>query len=88
VAAQLIQMMREDEADARAIDAELDAQEAEAAAAATGLATVAAPGASDAATGPGGTAVTSEVVQSAMQRPWWETDSRFADRFRAVDDPD
>jgi len=86
VAAQLIQMVREDEADARAIDAELDAQEAEAAAAATGLATVAAPGASDAATGPGGTAVTSEVGQSAMQRPWWETDSRFADRFRALDE--
>jgi cytochrome c oxidase assembly factor CtaG len=88
LAAQLIQMMREDEADARAIDAELDAQEAEAAAAATGLATAAAPDTSDAATVPGGAGVTSEASQPTMRRPWWETDSRFADRFRAVDDPD
>jgi hypothetical protein len=30
-----------------------------------------------------------DVVQAAgAQRPWWETDRRFADRFRAVDDAD
>lgn len=61
LAAQLIQMIREDEADAQVVDAELDAQEAP---------------------------LTAEAGQPAMQRPWWETDSRFADRFRAVDDPD
>lgn len=95
LAAQLIQMMREDEAEARVMDAELDAREAEAAiveaAAATvgtGLARAASTDALDAATGSGGTSVTSEAGQPAMQRPWWETDSRFADRFRAVDDPD
>jgi cytochrome c oxidase assembly factor CtaG len=87
LAAQLIQMMREDEADARAIDAELDAQDAEAAAASARMALSAAPDASDAATGAGDTGGTT-VGQPAMQRPWWETDSRFADRFRAVDDPD
>jgi cytochrome c oxidase assembly factor CtaG len=74
LAAQLIQMMREDEAEAKVIDAELDAQEAAsapAAASATGVAGVAA-----------------EAGQPAQQRPWWESDRRFADRFRALDDPD
>jgi cytochrome c oxidase assembly factor CtaG len=88
LAAQLIQMMREDEADAQVIDAELDAQEASAAAVGAGLSLAAAPDAPGAAADFGGTGVTSEVGQPAMQRPWWETDSRFADRFRAVDDPD
>jgi cytochrome c oxidase assembly factor CtaG len=87
LAAQLIQMMREDEADARVIDAELDAQQASAAVGA-GLSLAAAPDAPGAAVESGGTGVTSEVSQPAMQRPWWETDGRFADRFRAVDDPD
>ncbi len=75
LAAQLIQMMHEDEADARAIDAELDAQEV--AAAPSGVL----GGASEAA-------VTAEVSQPPMQRPWWESDRRFSDRFRALDDPD
>jgi cytochrome c oxidase assembly factor CtaG len=88
LAAQLIQMMREDEADARVIDAELDAQDAATAAAGAGLALAAAHDASGAATESGGADVTDEVGRPAMQRPWWETDSRFADRFRAVDDPD
>lgn len=87
LAAQLIQMMREDEADARVIDAELDAQEA-AAAAAAGLTLSAARDASDAADGASDTEVTSDAGQPAMQRPWWETDSRFAGRFRALDDTD
>jgi hypothetical protein len=58
--------MREDETEARVIDAELDAQEAEATAG----------------------AASAPAAQPATQRPWWETDSRFADRFRALDDPD
>jgi cytochrome c oxidase assembly factor CtaG len=75
LAAQLIQMMREDEAEAKVIDAQLDAQEVAAASAA-----VAAPA--------GETGVTAQVAEPAQQRPWWETDRRFADRFRAVDDRD
>jgi cytochrome c oxidase assembly factor CtaG len=64
LAAQLIQMIREDEAEAKVIDAELDA-------AAAVQAEVAQP----------------DAVPTA-QRPWWETDRRFADRFRAVDGPE
>jgi cytochrome c oxidase assembly factor CtaG len=65
LAAQLIQMIREDEAEAIVADAELDA--------AAAVQTEAAQ---------------TDAVQTATQRPWWETDRRFADRFRAVDDPD
>ncbi len=72
LAAQLIQMIREDEAEAKVIDAELDAQEAVAASAV------------GAAAGEAG--VTAEVGEPAQPRPWWETDRRFSDRFRAVDD--
>jgi cytochrome c oxidase assembly factor CtaG len=57
LAAQLIQMIREDETEAKVIDAELDAAEP-------------------------------VQAQAPGQRPWWETDRRFADRFRAVDEPD
>ena len=103
LAAQLIQMMREDEADARVIDAELDAQEAMASAsmaspdtapagtvpASTGPGSLSATVAgADGASVSGATHVAAEAGKPAMQRPWWETDSRFADRFRAVDDPD
>jgi cytochrome c oxidase assembly factor CtaG len=66
LAAQLIQMIREDEAEAKVIDAELDAPAAVA----------------PAAGAPAGAA------PAGAQRPWWETDRRFADRFRAVDEPD
>jgi hypothetical protein len=76
LAAQLIQMIREDEAEAEVIDAELDA--AEAARIGTAAQTTAA-----AQTEP----AQAEPAQ-AVTRPWWETDRRFADRFRAVDDPD
>jgi cytochrome c oxidase assembly factor CtaG len=75
LAAQLIQMMREDEAEAKVIDAELDAQEVAAATSA-----VAVPAREAGVPAPGG--------EPARQRPWWETDRRFADRFRAVDDGD
>lgn len=67
LAAQLIQMIREDEAEAKVVDAELDAA---------------------AAVQPAGAAAQTESVQTATQPPWWETDRRFADRFRAVDDPE
>ena len=54
----LIQMMREDEREARTVDAELDAAEAE-------------PAGADPGHGTAGPA-----------QPWWETDPRFAGRFR------
>jgi cytochrome c oxidase assembly factor CtaG len=63
LAAQLIQMMREDEAEAKVIDAELDAQESASAPAAA-------------------------VGSAGEAAPWWVTDRRFADRFRALDESD
>jgi cytochrome c oxidase assembly factor CtaG len=63
LAAQLIQMIREDEAEATVIDAELDARDA-----------VAAP------SGRSGS------DRSGSEKPWWESDPRFAGRFRQVDD--
>ena len=74
LAAQLIQMIREDEAEAKVVDAELDAAAAVQAAAV---------GRSDRSQ-PAQTV----TAPTATQQPWWETDRRFADRFRAVDDPD
>jgi cytochrome c oxidase assembly factor CtaG len=62
LAAQLIQMIREDEADAVVIDAELDAQDA-------GIAATATPSA-----------------PAQAGQPWWESDPRFAGRFKALDD--
>jgi cytochrome c oxidase assembly factor CtaG len=70
-AAQLIQMIREDEAEAKVIDAELDAKEA---AAAAGQAAVLSQGGGQARTG------------AADDRPWWESDPRFVGRFHSVDD--
>jgi cytochrome c oxidase assembly factor CtaG len=72
-AAQLIQMMREDEAEAKVIDAELDARDA---AIAAGRRAEASPGTAGAVQG----------VAAAEERPWWESDPRFAQRFQAVDD--
>jgi cytochrome c oxidase assembly factor CtaG len=75
--AQLIQFIREDEAEAAEIDAELDAREATRASAgaapagAVGPATRSGPDAG--AEGPAG-----------ADRPWWENDPRFSDRFRQV----
>jgi cytochrome c oxidase assembly factor CtaG len=87
LAAQLIQMMHEDEAEARVIDAELDAQEAQATAAAASAPAAAASAPAAAASAPA-TASGAPPAQPATQRPWWETDSRFADRFRALDEPE
>ena len=78
LAAQFIRMMREDESEAAAVDARLDALEAESAAV---------PGAAgapaDPAAAPGGPG--HEGV--AGGQPWWENDPRFADRFRRADGP-
>jgi cytochrome c oxidase assembly factor CtaG len=94
LAAQLIQMIREDEAEARVIDAELDARDAARAARAAAAAAAAhgalpghaAPGL--AASGPDGQALPgASPAGLPPERPWWETDPRFADRFRPVDEP-
>jgi cytochrome c oxidase assembly factor CtaG len=71
LAAQLIQMMREDDAEAKVIDAELDAREAERAGQATALAE---GRAADAAAG------------AHTDMPWWESDPRFTGRFQPIDD--
>ncbi len=70
LAAQLIQLMREDESDAIAIDADLDARDAERQAAA--VAREGQPG----ATGEEG----NEGIEGS--KPWWEEDPRFTSRFK------
>jgi hypothetical protein len=82
LAAQLIQMIREDEADAIVIDAELDAQEAAA------IATTAVASDSHGPSIAADPAAAGNPGWPVTQRPWWETDRRFADRFRSVDEPD
>jgi cytochrome c oxidase assembly factor CtaG len=71
LAAQFIQMIREDETEAAGVDAELDAVEAAQSAAAAAVP----PGPGPAAAEPPG------------NQPWWESDPRFADRFRSAGDP-
>jgi cytochrome c oxidase assembly factor CtaG len=73
LAVMLIQMIREDESEAKEIDAELDARDAARAAAATAAAS---PGAGEAAA----------VSDGPEDRPWWESDPRFAGRFRGLDE--
>jgi cytochrome c oxidase assembly factor CtaG len=85
LAAQLIQMIREDEADASAIDAELDAADAARAAAGVTSAPAGAAGLSSVPAGSrsGRGAPAAGVGEPA---PWWESDPRFAGRFQAVED--
>jgi cytochrome c oxidase assembly factor CtaG len=66
LAAQLIQLMREDESDATRIDADLDARDALQAAAATTAAASSAP----------------EPAADQAEKPWWEDDPRFTSRFK------
>jgi len=110
--AQLIQFIREDEAEAAVVDAELDAREAarDAARAARKAAAIAAegrrpakaaaanPAASD-RSAPSATDATPDSAQKKNpdappapddaagddpERPWWETDPRFQERFRQL----
>jgi cytochrome c oxidase assembly factor CtaG len=69
LAAQLIQLMREDESDAARIDAELDAEQA----ADTSPAPVLTPGSQK---------TPSDAPDTT--KPWWEEDPRFTDRFKAT----
>jgi cytochrome c oxidase assembly factor CtaG len=107
--AQLIQFIREDEAEAAEIDAELDAREAarDAARAARKAAAIVAEGRRPArdATPPGipqstenadvtsdpaspqtadTTAAEADSEVDDPERPWWESDPRFQERFRQV----
>jgi cytochrome c oxidase assembly factor CtaG len=75
LAVQLIQMMREDKAEAVAIDAELDARDAARAQEAE-PATIADSAAAEAA------GAAEAAVATDTERPWWETDDRFTDRFK------
>jgi cytochrome c oxidase assembly factor CtaG len=75
LAVQLIQMMREDQAEAAAIDAELDARDAAKAEAAAATDT----GTANAADGD---SVTAASAPADDDRPWWETDARFTERFK------
>ena len=70
--AMLILMMREDEREARAVDAELDAAEARSGTTDSGHgSTDSGHGTTDSGHGTTGSA-----------QPWWESDPRFAGRFR------
>ena len=71
----LIQMMREDQAEAAVIDAELDAREAARRVAAAGQAVGATPA-------PEGAEAAGAAVAADDARPWWEDDPRFTERFR------
>lgn len=102
LAAMLIQMIREDEAEAAEIDAELDGRETAAAARAADIVAATArtappnpagatrneadgsPSAA-AAAAPDGVAPDADhpADVGVGDRPWWETDPRFAGRFRA-----
>jgi cytochrome c oxidase assembly factor CtaG len=70
LAAQLIQMMREDESDAAKIDADLDARDAELEAARAAK--------TAAAAGEG------EAEGASEAKPWWEEDPRFTGRFKST----
>jgi len=75
LAAQFVQLIKEDQTEAARVDAELDAAEAASAAAAA-----------DAAAG-AGTAETGAGQPPAGSEPWWQSDPRFADRFRSAGGP-
>jgi cytochrome c oxidase assembly factor CtaG len=76
LAAQLMQLMREDESEAAQIDAELDAREAERQSVRAAAAVAA----------PGDPAAVGDPADDATQGPdlWWERDPRFTDRFKST----
>lgn len=91
LAAQLIQMIREDEAEAKEIDAELDAQEAGQAAAqrADAAPAPAAPGPAAGVAGATARApgpASGPAASGPVNKPWWESDPRFTGRFQPIDE--
>jgi cytochrome c oxidase assembly factor CtaG len=85
LAAQLIQMIREDESEAATIDAELDARDAARASARAGEGQAGEAG-PRAAGGADARAAGGAGADAPGERPWWESDPRFVGRFQAVDD--
>jgi cytochrome c oxidase assembly factor CtaG len=89
LAAQLIQMIREDEAEASVIDAELDARDAARAAAVR-------PGDSELADMPAGTPAAAGTATPGpaagpagcqpSEQPWWQSDPRLTGRFQPADE--
>src|ERR1017187_855088 len=85
LAAQLIQMIREDEAEAVVIDAELDAAEAAGAGRSpAALAVEPAETRAGPATATDTDTDTDTGEPTAGSQPWWESDPRLADRFRSA----
>ena len=83
LAVALIQMMREDQAEAVAIDAELDAAAASDVKAAAPAHAEPAVDAESAGGADSASVVTAEAdVASDTMRPWWESDPRFTGRFK------
>jgi cytochrome c oxidase assembly factor CtaG len=73
LAAQLIQLMREDESEAAKVDAELDAREA--------------TSVPDATSARDATSIPDATAQADKDnRPWWETDGQFTERFKPAND--
>jgi hypothetical protein len=81
LAVQLIQMMREDKAEAAAIDVELDARDA-ARQAARADRVEAVPAEDDGALPEHDPVMPEANGAEEDDRPWWESDPRLTDRFR------
>ena len=79
LAAVLIAMIREDESEARTVDAELDAADAAAAGGAAGA---------DQRAGADQGARIDQVAAGPPQKPWWQSDPRFVGRFEAIEHPE
>jgi cytochrome c oxidase assembly factor CtaG len=84
LAAQFIHAMREDKAEAARIDAELDARDAATAATRQAAREAVRETVAQVTGRDPGTAVDAlaDEVEDAAERPWWEDDPRFANRFR------
>ncbi len=82
--AQLIQFMREDEAEAAVIDAELDARDAARAAQSGAAQSGAAQSGAAQGSGPNASPEPEPAGPDDPDRPWWENDQRFNDRFGPV----
>jgi cytochrome c oxidase assembly factor CtaG len=84
LAAQFIQMIREDDAEAKAVDAELDARDAARQPPAAVLAEADGQPQRDAQPRRNGAAV---VPETGQERPWWESDPMITGRFRDAGGP-
>jgi len=85
--AALIYMIREDETEAAAVDAELDARDAAAAATASAASagSAATAGSASSSASSSSAAASEQPAGSSADRPWWESDPRFTGRFRPAE---